>query len=438
MRPLLSIPLLALMALRGLAAPWDQIAQHSVSRSRQFVVYSQDQNARGAIAMNAEETKDKFLQLLGVADNWKRPIVILLTKEDTAAPSQTPSDVWIVDTDDGFKVEFNIVLGDDPREAHFPQQLMRAILLEFAYRNQPALVQPGATYAEPPPWLVEGLASLAAEEDPETTSSLFRSLITSGKAPTLATFLSENPATLDTPSRTLYSACSMSLVRLLLDQPNGQALMQGFIRHWPGPNADPQAELLKAFAGLNSGGQSLEKWWSLGLASQSAADRYQGLSLGETCQALDDILKFDVQVDKTGTKKSFTLDQYTAFKKAPGAKAALNIVSMRLLGLEAQGSPLTRELIAAYQLLTVKLAHEESAHLQAHLAALADYRAKLLDRMDRIADYLNWYEATQRTQASGSFDEYVRTADTIDRTVDGPRNDPISRYLDSVDQQLQP
>ena len=56
--------------------------------------------------------------------------------------------------------------------------------------------------------------------------------------------------------------------------------------------------------------------------------------------------------------------------------------------------------------------------------------------MDQIADYLNWYEATQRTQASGSFDEYIRTADQLDKDTATPRDDPITKYMDSVEQQL--
>jgi hypothetical protein len=280
------------------------------------------------------------------------------------------------------------------------------------------------------------MASLAADPDPEAGSGLFRSLIESGKTPTLANFLSENPSTLDTPSRRLYSACSMSLVRLLVGLPNGHALMQDFIRHWPGPNADPEAELLKAFPALNSGGQSLEKWWTLGLASLSAADRYQGLSLAETSLQLDDALKFDVVMDRAGTKKSFTLDQYVSFEKAPGATGALNQLTMRLIGLEAQANPLTRDVVGGYETLVVRLGHHESHHLEAQLAALADYRKRLTTHMDQIADYLNWYEATQRTEASGSFDEYIRTADQIDKQAGPVRTDPISKYMDSVEQQL--
>lgn len=314
---------------------------------------------------------------------------------------------------------------------------MRAILLEFAYRNQPALVQAGVAYAEPPGWLVDGLANLTADqEDPEADVSLFRGLVATGKMPTLETFLAENRATLDGPSTRLYSACSMSLVKLLLDTPNGPALMQTFIRHLPGPNADPEAELLKAFPDLNSGSQSLEKWWAVGLASLSAADRYEGMSLEETNQELDEVLKLDVVMDKTGKKETFGLDQYATFKKAPGAAEALNNLSVRLLGLEAQGSPLLREVMGAYQTIAVELAHRDSRHVDTQVKALEDYRKKVLDHMDRIADYLNWYEATQRTQASGSFDEYIKTANDMDRDTQAVSGDPISKYMDSVEQTL--
>lgn len=437
MRRLLPLLLLAGLASSGPGAPWDELQERSVSRSHQFVVYSEDPNARAAIAMAAEDAKDKFLHLLGTSDGWRRPIVIQVTALDAADPSHPPSDVHVINTEEGFKVELDVVLGSDPREAHFPQQLIRCLLLEYAYRNQPGLVSAGTSYAEPPAWLTEGMASLAADPDPEAGSSLFRSLIESGKTPSLSVFLSETPGTLeDSPSRHLYSACSMSLVRLLLELPNGQACMQAFIRHWPGPDADPEAELLKAFPSLNSGGQSLEKWWTLGLASLSAADRYMGLSLEETSQQLDDALHFDVAMDKAGTTKSFTLDQYQVFKKAPGAAAALDSLGVRLLGLEAQGNPLMREVIAAYQDLVVQLSHHEARHLKSHLEALADYRKRLTAHMDQIADYLNWYEATQRTQASGSFDEYIRTADQAGKEEGPARTDPISKYMDSVEQQL--
>jgi hypothetical protein len=430
------LPLLLIAATAAHASPWDILHERSVSRSRQFIVYEADPNARAAVAMDAEDVKDKFLELLDTNDNWQYPIVIQVTPFDAANPTQPQSDLQFVKTEDGWKLELNVVVGDDPRQAHFPQQLVRALLLEFAYRDQTTFLAPGAAYAQPPTWLVDGIASLTADPDPGANAGLFQSLIQSGKAPTLATFLSENPDVLDSPSLTLYSACSMSLVQLLSEMPNGRVRLQGFIRHWPGANADPEAELLKAFPDLGSDNQNLEKWWSLGLASQSATDRYQGMSLADTGQQLDSMLTFDVVIDKNGKTKSFTLDQYLDFAKAPGATAALNVLSVRLLGLEADGSPLMREVVAAYQGLVVDLARHQSTHLKERLAALTAYRSKLLDHMDQIADYLNWYEATQRTQASGAFDEYIRTADEIDTDIQPHRTDAITKYMDSVELQL--
>ena len=129
-----------LLLLLGLApnaftAPWDVLEHRSVSRSHQFIIYSDDPNARAEIAMAAEDAKDKFLKLLDTNDGWKHPIIIQLKTPDTADPSEPTSDVRIVNTQDGFKVAFTIVLGDNPRAAHFPQQLIRALLLEYAYRD---------------------------------------------------------------------------------------------------------------------------------------------------------------------------------------------------------------------------------------------------------------------------------------------------------------
>ena len=436
MRTLLPILLLACLAPAMLAKPWDELSQRSVSRSHQFIVYATDPNARAAIAMDAEDVKDKFLELLDSGDFWKNPIVIQLHPLDPADPTQPLSEVRVINTEEGFKVDLSVVLGSDPRAARFPQQLVRALLLEYAYRNQSALVAPGDAYAEPPPWLIDGLASLAADPDPDANAGLFRSLILSGTTPTLAIFMAENPSTLDGPSLHLYSACAMSLVKLLLALPNGHFLMQGFIRHWPGINADPEVELLKAFPALDADGQGLEKWWALGLASLSTSDRYQGLSLEDSSQQLDQLLKFDVVIDKAGKTKSFTLDQYSTFQKAPGANAALSNLNIRLLGLEAQCSPLMRDVIGAYQTLVAQLCAHKSHDLKSRLDALADYRSRLSAHMDQIADYMNWYEATQRTQASGSFDEYIRTADRLDKDAAPPRSDPISKYMDSIEQQL--
>ncbi len=62
----------------------------SISRSHQFVVYAEDPNARSAIAMDAEDVKDRFLKLIDSEDRWKRPIVIQLATLRGGGPPAPP------------------------------------------------------------------------------------------------------------------------------------------------------------------------------------------------------------------------------------------------------------------------------------------------------------------------------------------------------------
>jgi len=53
-----------------------------------------------------------------------------------------------------------------------------------------------------------------------------------------------------------------------------------------------------------------------------------------------------------------------------------------------------------------------------------------------IDDYLNWYEATQLKTMSGAFTELLKVPGAAE---DSPvrRRDPISVYLDSIEQEMQ-
>jgi hypothetical protein len=60
----------------------------------------------------------------------------------------------------------------------------------------------------------------------------------------------------------------------------------------------------------------------------------------------------------------------------------------------------------------------------------------LIARMNEIDDYMNWFEATQQTNTSGTFTDYLHSA--VESSEPQPRRrDPISVYLDALEQQLQ-
>ncbi len=81
MRPAASFILLVFACHQLRALP-----EHSVSPSRQFVIYGADATLRGAISELAEQTKTNLLALLGQRDGWKTAVVINLRSQEANLP----------------------------------------------------------------------------------------------------------------------------------------------------------------------------------------------------------------------------------------------------------------------------------------------------------------------------------------------------------------
>src|SRR5690606_606118 len=135
---------------------------------------------------------------------WKLPIVITMTRPRTTDPDHPLSRVQLVHTDGGSKIESGLTIREEQfRVARFPQQVIRALLVEMAYRNHPP--QGGELYHEPPGWLVEGMTerlySRASTATVEPNAALFRQLIETGKLPPITDFLASNLEVMDSTSR---------------------------------------------------------------------------------------------------------------------------------------------------------------------------------------------------------------------------------------------
>lgn len=423
---------LTLAAPRG-ARALDLPPAKSVSLSQQFIIYCDDSAARSRVSDFAEDTKRRLLALLGAQDQWKFPIVIHLARTSTAMPAQRASAVQIYQNEEGFKVELDVALGADPREARFSEQLVRALLLEMEYRGQPAAIRGGAAYAMPPEWLVTGAVALFESRETGPNANLFRSLLSTDHVPKLTDFLAENTDGLDTTSRSVHALCAMSLVQLLAELPEGRRSLASLVRTWPAAQGNSFGELIRRFPVLGVDTQSVEKWWTLGLARLAAADRYEGLSPRETESRLTALLSFEVALNKAGEKRTFSIEQFEEFRRIAAARPALAAMSERLLALSTESSALLRPVIFEYQSAAADLAHGKTRGMKARLDEMAKYRAALLGRMDDIADYLNWFEGTQLTRRSGAFDGYLGAANAPDTTP--KRDDPLTRYMDAVEQQ---
>jgi hypothetical protein len=424
--------LLSGLLLAGSAAhanPLD-VPRRSVSLSRQFVVYCDDLALRLGLSSFAEETKASVLGALGQSDHWVAPIVITARPQETNRPLLPPSEVTLVEVEGGFKVELAVKIGADPRDIRLEQQITRAVLLEIAYRNSPSAVKGGRAYLDPPTWLVEGLVQMRLSREKGVDASLFQALIDGGKLLPLEAFLAQRPGHLDSTSRKLYGYYSMSLVQLLSEMPDGRAAMALLLKGLPA-GEDPNEALTRRFPALAGTEQSVEKWWALGVARLAAANRYKGFSIAETERRLDALLTLQITPQKSDSPKQFALGDFKQYLKHPQARPALRAVTAQLIALGANAHPLFRPIVAEYQGLTTNLARGKTSRVKERLMAAARYRELVLHRMDEIADYMNWFEATQSTTRSTAFDAYLKAAGEP-LTASAPRGDAISRYLDEM------
>jgi len=305
------------------------------------------------------------------------------------------------------------------------RELLRAILLEMIYRKQPDIA-PGTVLVQPPDWLLDGVLALTPGRDREP---LVQALSTSDRALSLAEFLQQRPALLDSGGRILYRAYSSVLVQLLAEGLDGRARLSRYIDNLSNASNDPLADLKAQFPVLAGGP---EKAWRSTGTRLSAVQSYQLLTLAESERRLDEMLR--VKAPETG--KSADLSDFARQKPSVAEKAALSQLSKALLLFVGQANPVLRPVAREYQQIATLLARGKRGGVAKRLARLQITREKLRARMNDIDDYMNWFEATQMESGSGNFTDYIKAADQSQLPTPR-RRDPLSIYLDSLADQFE-
>ena len=108
-----------------------------------------------------------------------------------------------------------------------------------------------------------------------------------------------------------------------------------------------------------------------------------------------------------------------------------------LSNLLQQAHPLLRPVVLEYQRIFTELAAGKTRHINEALHDVASYRGLIVDRMDKIEDYLNWYEATQTPEQSGAFDDFLQGAKAMEKWTPPKRNDAISTYIDQLQREFE-
>jgi hypothetical protein len=422
--------LLTAAGLFALAANACAVSPRQRTDSGQFTIYCDDANVRRQVASFAMKTKEETLALLGEGDQWKRPIVVTLSFDNPAEPAGNPASVRIVQSDVGMKVEIVVSVGREPADVNLQKHLVRALLLEFMYRRG---IEPGATYVEPPWWIVDGAVELFRQRDTGTEPRFFRTLIETNKLPPIAAFLTEKPDELGPTALAVDRALAMALVQLLAEQPDGRRRLGSFLRHCAEGDEDPIAALGRDFPALAGGAASLQKWWTLNLARFAAADRREVLSAEETDRRLAALLEFEVP-RKNAAPQRFKAEDFSEYLRLPASRAVLSTQRTGLALLGPRAHVLLRPVISEYDACLALLARGKTRGVHDRLERTTRLREAVLRRSNDIADYMNWFEATQMGSRSRTFDNYLKTANEASRQ-DEKRRDPIARYLDELEKE---
>jgi hypothetical protein len=406
--------------------------EHSVSTSRQFLVYGADLRLRGAICDLAERTKRDLLRLIDQRDEWVTPIVVDTHYPQANWPERPRTALIFSQTGFGLKLQLDLTIASNVNEPEVRHELLRAILLEMMYRHKTDL-PPGAAYVPPPDWLLAGIPPQQAEGDPRKWANLLRAPVAAQKVTPLAELLRQRYDQLDEPGRGLYRAYSFALVQLLSGTPDARARLARFVADLPAASNDPVADLGRHFPALSNAKVAEKAWRSL-VAEFTAARSFQWFSSEEANRELDEILV--LRISTAGVEKKYQLEEFPKFIRSGSAKVALVRCSRELSILAARANSIYRPMICEYAKIAMLLAREKTRGMAERLARLSGARRGISARIGEIEDYLNWFEATKSRETSGAFDGYRKAAEAA--VQPGPRRrDAISVYVDVLEAEFQ-
>jgi len=421
-----AIFIVLIFALQSLqAAP----PARSVSPSQQFIIYGADAASRGAVSELAERTKANFLALLRRPDRWKTPVIINLQLPQANLPKIPAAGLRFSQTGFGLKLQLDLTIPQDLDGSLVERALLRAILLEMIYRNQPDIAA-GTRYVQPPDWLLDGALALTPGRD---RGPLVEALLLPDKIIPLEELLRPGRISeLDSPARLLYRAYSFALVQLLVDATGGPEQLVRYIDNLSRSSTDPLADLRAQFPTLDG---SAEKTWRSSVARLRATQSYQLLTFAETERRLGELLCVRIS-DPGHPTRMVQLDDLSQRKILPVEIAAIAALSQELLLLAARANPILRPIVQEYQQIASLLVKGKRKGLTARLVPLQASRAKLTTRMTEIDDYMNWFEATQSKTKSGAFADYLKA---VQGQNEAPprRRDALSVYLDAMEEQFQ-
>jgi hypothetical protein len=125
------------------------------------------------------------------------------------------------------------------------------------------------------------------------------------------------------------------------------------------------------------------------------------------------------------------LEDFALLAKRDDRSEILNRSLVRLNALKLRAHPLYKPLIAEYVDLVADLRQEKTKGAAKKLEDLRQQRGAIHEKALAVETHLDWYEANHTGTMSHAFDDFLHLDDELEKDR-LPRNDDLSKYLDSV------
>ncbi len=263
----------------------------STSSSRQFVVHGKVFETRSAMSSRCDEIAAELRKVLNDREPWVLPIVVVLNTGEDAAKSSGPPIVTTVSELDHGGFHLQVTINERPglNAANLRMEIVRGLLAERILRNHTKIVTPEGRLLLPD-WVMTGVLHAMDYKASARPSALFSTIFHSGKIYGIEEIIAASPVKMDGLSRTIYETSCCALVLALVDQPDGPKRFNRFLNALA---SDPRSErelLNVAFPNFAASASSLNKWWSLQLATLSKPGIAERFTPAESLKAIEDAI----------------------------------------------------------------------------------------------------------------------------------------------------
>ena len=400
---------LAAVATGASAAP---LAAGSSSRSGAFIAYSQDRDLRNKMLRAAEGALGEWEKIHETKAGSAAPIVLNDKTHAVMPKGGSPVVPLLFETEAGMKVQVDLYDEGAMDSGAFEAGLFSALALHAMHGAEAARV--GKAFDLPPRWFVEGLVEELRRSRDGTPDGVYSALIQSGRPPDLEAFFRQKPEILDAASVVLYRAQAVSLLRVLQKAQDSKKSFAALLVD-PSFSRGGVEPVLAAFPSLGSQ-SALSKLWTLNIARSSMPPRMASLTVEQSERELADVLK--------SVKGGQDLPEAA---KAQGGAFLMREFAVRIFNLEFRSHPLFQPVLEEYRNIATQLSRRPKTRVAEKIRELQETRAQLVERSQKIADYLNWFEVTQIDEPQSFREGKSGRSESI------PFKNPYALYLDSLE-----